>query len=88
MTFHLKKFEAGRFLGAYSNKYGMLPMAGKQTPPKFLFTLAGIVYFLVFVTVLAGKKPSNFIAGGNVYFLKVLACLITVKSTLLAFTAF
>ena len=29
-------------------------------------------FFLVFLTVLAGKKPSNMIAGWDFYFLKVL----------------
>jgi len=39
---------------------------------EFRFTLAGIAQFLLFLTLLAGKKPSNLIAGWDFYFLTVL----------------
>ena len=63
------------FLAMYSMKRRwlahnllMLPLAGKSKVP---FHLAGIVYLFVFLTLLAGQKPSHMIAGWDFYFPKV-----------------
>ena len=47
----------------------VLLLAGKHRIP---FHAGGIAQFFFFLTLLAGKKPSNMIPGWDFYFLKVL----------------
>ena len=47
----------------------VLPLAGKHQIP---FHAGWDCVIFIFLTLLAGKKPSNMIAGWDLYFLKVL----------------
>ena len=48
----------------------LLPLAGKHRIP--FHSGWDYVIFVFFLTLLAGKKPSNMIAGWDFYFLEVL----------------